>query len=226
MFNASAALFRIFVVPTEQSTLRFARHSPSLFSYTHTAGKLTTPQRRFFGPPETKAKLPRDDEIDSPSIVLVGEDGKLGEPRSTKDLLASIDRRASSLVVVALGQAGRPPICKIVDKQAQRKAQKAVAKSKRSPAATVKTLELNWAIDGHDLGHRLKRVAEFLDKGNKVEIMIAAKKKGRKASQDEALELIRKIKDTIKGVDGAKESKPMEGKLLGMATMCVDGRPI
>jgi translation initiation factor IF-3 len=171
-----------------------------------------------------KRRLPRDDEIKSWSVSLVSEEGKLNEPRSTADILSSIDRKTHSLVVVVPGEPGVPPICKIMNKQAMREAEKAKTKASKNPGATIKTIELNWAIDGNDLGHRLNKVKEFLSKGFKVEVALAEKRKGRKATEEEAEGLLRKIREAVKEVDGAKETKPMEGKLLKPATLYAEGK--
>ena len=111
-----------------------------------------------------------------------------------------------------------------MNKQAMREAEKAKGKANKNPGATIKTIELNWAIDGNDLGHRLNKVKEFLGKGFKVEVVLAEKRKGRKATEEEAQDLLRRIREAVKEVDGARESKPMEGKLLKPATIYAEGK--
>jgi translation initiation factor IF-3 len=135
-----------------------------------------------------------------------------------------MDRKTQSLVVVAPGEPGVPPICKIMDKKAMRDAEKAKVKNARSSTVTTKTIELNWAIDGNDLKHRLERMKEFLGKGWRVEILMAAKRKGRKASEEEGRELMERIKEAVGSVEGARETKPMEGKVLGTATIYAEGK--
>jgi len=105
-----------------------------------------------------------------------------------------------------------------------REAEKARTKGTKNPGATIKTIELNWAIDGNDLGHRLNRVKEFLGRGNKVEVVLAAKRKGRKATLEEAQSLLQKIKEAIGEVEGARETRAMEGKILQQATIYAEGR--
>ena len=107
-----------------------------------------------------------------------------------------------------------------------REAEKAKAKSARSSAVTVKTIELNWAIDGNDLSHRLQRIRDFLRKGHRVEVLMAAKRKGRKATEEEARGLVDRIRAAIGECEGARESRPMEGKLLGTATIYAEGKAV
>ncbi len=137
-----------------------------------------------------------------------------------------MDRKNDSLVVVVPGEPGVPPICKIMNKQAMREAEKAKAKANKNPAATVKTIELNWAIDGNDLGHRLGKMREFLGKGFKVEVLLAGKKKGRKATEEEAKNLLERLREAVRDVDGARELKPMEGKILTQAKFYAEGRAV
>lgn len=225
MFNTATALHRVFIAPIERSNLTHLRHnSPQSLLRITTAPKLLQQQARNYANKAEKSRLPRDDEIKSWSVVLVDDEGKLEEPRSTYDILSSIDRKTHSLVVVSAGEPGSPPICKIMDKKVMREAEKAKALAARKAVVTTKTIELNWAIDGNDLGHRLQRIKDFLGKGNRVEVMMAAKRKGKKATEEEAQRLVDKVRAAIGECEGAKESKPMEGKLLGTATIYAEGK--
>jgi translation initiation factor IF-3 len=97
-------------------------------------------------------------------------------------------------------------------------------KKVKSPTAVLKTIELNWAIDANDLGHRIKRVTDFLAKGNRVEVVMAGKRKGRRATTEEARSLMTRVREAVEEVEGAKEWKPMEGAVLGQATLYFEGK--
>ena len=104
------------------------------------------------------------------------------------------------------------------------KLKKEAAKAKKKENLdSVKTLELNWAIDANDLGHRLKKMEDFLSEGRKVEIVLARKKQGRKATVEECEDVLRRIKETVEAVKGAKETQALEGKLGGVATLSLEG---
>lgn len=226
-FSTAAALHRVFIAPIEQSQLQFARRTVSSAS-TRCLNRaprlvLSQQQRCYASSAAVKSRLPRDDEIKSWSVTLVGEDGKLQEPRSTAAILSDIDRKKESLVVVVPGEPGVPPICKIMNKQAMREAEKAKAKSAKG-VVTEKTIELNWAIDGNDLSHRLVKMKGFLEKGYRVEVVMGAKKKGRKATEEEGEALLGRIRGGVREVEGAKQLKPMDGKLLGVATITFEGK--
>lgn len=103
--------------------------------------------------------------------------------------------------------------------KARRKAQ-----SKKKSHQVAKELELNWAIDGNDLAHRLNKLQEMLEKGMRVEILLAGKKRGRRATRDEAETVLRRIRERVAQVDGAKEWKAMEGRILQQATLFLEGK--
>jgi len=124
-----------------------------------------------------------------------------------------------------------PVVCKIIDKkeafdaEKRKKAQQKEVRKERKVLQSVKTLELNWAIDGNDLGHRLEKVGGFLGEGRKVEIVLAAKKQGRKATRAECEGVLGRIREAVAEVQGAKEVS-MEGKVGGFVTMMLQGKPL
>ena len=120
------------------------------------------------------------------------------------------------------------PVCKIENKAevAARQRELAAAKKEQRKIAPegVKAIELNWAIDANDLGHRLKKVEEFLRARRKVEILVAPKRRGRTATPEECDALLRRIAETVKNVEGAKESRPMQGKPGQVASLMLEGK--
>ena len=158
-----------------------------------------------------------------------------GEPRTRYDVLKSIDKKTHRLVQLSPDEEGKDPryaipVCKVISKkemyeQDRRKKTQAKEKAKESAkVGSVKTLELNWAIDGNDLGHRLERVAEFLGEGRRVEIVLAAKKRGRKASTAECEGVLKRIEGVAEEVRGASVLKALEGKVGGFGTMVLQGK--
>jgi len=140
----------------------------------------------------------------------------LHPPQSTAFVLGSFDRKIYTLVTVVEGEPGVPPICKIMDKKLLRESEKAQEKKKRKQekgGKPGKTIELNWAIGDNDLGHRLKKMKDFLAKGTKVEVLLAKKKRGKLASIEECQGLINRIRKAREEVEGSKETRAMEGKI-------------
>lgn len=230
-FSATTALHYVFVIPMECSLPRAGLLRPIHYI----SPKLCTPpvqqQRSYIPNSATKQNdIPRGYGIDAKVVRIVQEDRKLSPPQYTANVLRNIDPEKETLIMVAEANKNEPssvPICKIMSLAALRKAEYERSKAKKALAGstTVKKLELNWAIDSHDLRHRLDRVQEFLRKGWRVEILMAPKRRGRRATEDEAWRLVEKIRKTVELVKGAKEWKAMEGAILTQTTMYLEGAP-
>ncbi|KAI9763288.1 MAG: hypothetical protein M1840_000770 [Geoglossum simile] len=166
-----------------------------------------------------KRRLPRDEEITASEVCLVDEKGAFHPPTPLRQLLASFDRRLFHLVAVSVPKAGETPVCKIISREELRERERAKPVKKD----IVKQLELNWAIDPNDLGHRLNKMQEFLAKGWRVEVILANKRRGRQASAEEAAAVVKRIRGTAEEVTGAKEWKAVDGRVLGHMTMFFEG---
>ncbi|KAF7930356.1 uncharacterized protein EAE98_004756 [Botrytis deweyae] len=232
VFNAASALRRVFLsgFPIESSTSASAstsllRNSP-IFSSSSSHLQTRIQTRSVFKSTSTavaEQRLPRDTEITAPFLRLKNAEGKLDAPVRTAQILRSVDRKTHMLEVIALSDEGLAPIARIVNKRDLFQKKKEVKKSK-NPGTVTKTIEMNWAIERNDLGHRLEKMRGFLERGNKVEVILAGKKKGRKASVEEAEGVIARIREFVAGVEGARERVKMEGKVLGMAVLSFEGR--
>lgn len=232
-FNSALALRRVFF---NHAVERAGSSSTQLSSMFLPSLSIATQVRTFRYPPKGKgagdaktAKQLRDEDITYRLVQVRQEDGRLSEPTPTKSVLAGLNRRIESLVVLALPKTGagngpRYPICKVVDKRAEQKAAAEKQKEQRKKAVQTKEMELNWGIDSHDLDHRLKQLRTFLEKGLKVEVILLNKKgKKKKPSQDEAQGVVDRVKETMGEVPGAKESKVMDGQILSTLRLFLEG---
>lgn len=166
-----------------------------------------------------------DERIGTLHAQLVDSDAKIHPPESMRVLLSQIDRSVEHLRKVADGPDG-VPVVKVVTRESLVqlvKSKEAVAK-KKDVAELAKQVELNWAVSENDLGYRLKQIAQFLGEGKRVEVMIAPKKRGRRASPEECLGLMGRIKETVEGVEGAGEWKEMQGTLGKVVELYYKGR--
>lgn len=237
--NPMKALYSIFVQPA--LTASRAPRPQLLSTRTTTAAAPASPHTRTFTTSQplalSKKKPARvaevrehkwNEEITARVIKLVNPaTNLLDEPVTRYDVLNSLDLKTHRLVQITKDAV---PVCKIVSKKEEyaadkrRKEQQKEIKQAAAKERSIKTLELNWAIDGNDLAHRLEKVRDFLEEGRKVEIVLAAKKRGRKASKEECEEVLAKIREVVEGVRGAKEPKPFEGVVGGFATMVFQGK--
>ena len=115
------------------------------------------------------------------------------------------------------------PVVKLVTKdqlrEEVRNQGKVITKQKKTEDSS-KQIELNWAITENDLGYRLKRIAQFIKEGRRVEVLIAPKRGGRRATKEEIDELLATLRSAVAEVDGGSEEwKRMEGKIGGQLTL-------
>lgn len=236
--GTASALHRIFIAPLEHSHSRpYALHPPVFNTPPHPRLQTRSYKWKVAEKPTTaeKSRLPRDDEITSPTISLVDASGSLLPPQSTAAVLARLDRANATLAVVVPEnpETFAPPICRIFNKQALRESERARLKAAtKGGSVTTKTMELNWAIGEGDLGHRMKKLRGWLEKGWKVEVVLAGKRKGRQASEEEAERLLGLLRGLVAEV-GGRETKQMEGKLrvgegkgVGSVTLFVQGKSV
>ncbi|KAA8568021.1 hypothetical protein EYC84_008445 [Monilinia fructicola] len=215
VFNAASALRGVFLAPIEHPPTQFLRcphFSPIQRRTVFKATSNAVPEQR----------LPRDDDITAPFLRLKNAEQRLEPPRSTAEILKRVNRKTHMLQIITMGKEGEVPIARIVDKKEAHLQKK--QKKGKNPASVVKTIEMNWAIEKNDLGHRLGKMRDFLEKGNKVEVLLAGRKKGRKATIEEAEEVVRRIREFVEEIEGAKEGRKMEGKIGVQAILCFEGR--
>lgn len=195
-------------------------------------------------PAETAPKkFLRDEDIPYRWVQIADGSGSgLAEPRPTARVLAEL-AEGYSLVMVAppvphppsapgAPMLLRPPaaICRIVDTVAEAAAEaaaeaeaKAMALEAKKLAQKMKRLELNYAIAAHDLGHKVKRLNEFLNKGIRVEILLARKRGSRKTTPQEEEQLVRSVREAALAITGTTEYKKMDGEVGKVVTMFFEG---
>ena len=183
--------------------------------------------RSVQSPPSPPRHLPAgpfvDEAIPSNKIFLVGSDGKLGSPQQLDDVLDSMDRSQDFLCQVAQGaEHQRLPVCKILNKKTVRQQTRSREKEKAalSKKSNAKQMELNWAIDSHDLSHRLRQLSYFLGKGRRVEVVLVRKRKKRPPTDDEVNHLLDGVMRTIEEA-GAAHVKASEGQPPNRVVMTV-----
>ncbi|KAJ9142555.1 hypothetical protein NKR19_g7170 [Coniochaeta hoffmannii] len=175
------------------------------------------------GPPA----LPRDEEIRriADHVVLRREDGLLTEPRPLSAVLTEASIRDQTVVTIVVPRPGqtkgsRYPICVVLDRRAYEEGEARRAAEEREKALGerkakkgMKELEINWAIDKHDLEHKMKKFREFLGKGLRVDVLLLRRprKKGRQATEEEVEETLRKVREEAASVAGTREYKGASG---------------
>lgn len=236
-FRASFALNRVFSIPVASRSLAVQQKALPI-TISSAARQARSFAARGPKPQSTARRLPTDHLIRASRVHIVQSDGSLSHPQNPRTVLSTIDLKTQSLVTVSepskdpASDMPTIPVCRIINKKEQF-ASKTGKKSRPAANMTTKTLELNWAIDPHDLGHRLNKMEEFLGKGNKVEVKLAAKgrRKGRRATPEEAHEVLSKIRGVLLDAEGVqrngwKETQQMSGVIGEVATLYFEGKAI
>ncbi|KAJ1329284.1 translation initiation factor IF-3 [Microdochium nivale] len=153
---------------------------------------------------------------------------ELGPPQRTDVVLRNLDLDRFRLVMLAPPPPPRDglpnaAICKLVDLEAEARRRTADKKEARKEKVNTKELEFNWAIAKGDLDTKLGRLAEFLRKGMRVEVMLAKKRGSRIASVKEAEQLVQYIRDAVAEVPHAKEVKKIDGQIGKVARLAFEG---
>lgn len=119
--------------------------------------------------------------------------------------------------LVEMSPGAKPPVVKLIDwgKYQYQKMKEQQKNKKKSKAGTLKQIRLGLKIGDHDLDIKLKKVREFLAKGDKVKITIFFR--GREMAHKEiGFDLINKIITKIEE-DAIVEQKPqMAGRNLSV----------
>lgn len=161
-------------------------------------------------PPDQQQQL-KDENIRSTFIQIANEEGRLNPPVRLANVLRNIERPANFVLQVSPPTEGAYPVCKIVNRVEAREAERARAKAAHALKASTKQVELNWAIDAHDLSHRLKQLSKFLGKGRKVEIILTRKQGKRPPTAQEVKHVMDSVLETVREADSL-QVRPMEGE--------------
>ena len=95
---------------------------------------------------------------------------------------------------------GKVAICKLIDRREAREAMKErqlAAKERRKSQAEEKELQLTWGVSVNDLGHKLKKAKQVIDKGGKVALVISAPKGSKLPSRQEREAFVGMLKQQL-----------------------------
>ncbi|KAH7924824.1 hypothetical protein BV22DRAFT_1090180 [Leucogyrophana mollusca] len=117
------------------------------------------------------------DKIPHPYVRVVNsETGKLEPVTSLKSLIASLDKK---VWLVELVSEKPEPLVKIVDRKESFRKLKEQQRAHRAgiKASAQKEIQVTWGVGAGDLEHKLAKARSELEKGYRVDIVIAPKKR-------------------------------------------------
>ena len=186
-------------------------------------------ERPKHAPTPTKKKV-MDEDIRAHEIQFIDAAGKFQGLQPLRDVLASFDRGLYNLVCVNPHAKDQPLTCKLLLKtevaEAERKSYRAEREKRKerrekNPNQILKEVELSWAISEHDLGHRMKKVREFMEKGNRVAVTLGTKKGMAKQTIGAMAGLLKAVRGECE--EWGKEIKEPEGQVGRRYTMLFEG---
>ncbi|WND04157.1 translation initiation factor IF-3 [Temperatibacter marinus] len=170
--------------------------------------------QQFAGAPKKGGpRVNRD--IRETEVRLIGADG---DNVGVVDIRKAMDMaRDAGLDLVEVSPNVSPPVCKILDygkfKYEQQK--KASAARKKQKTVEVKEIKMRPNTDVHDFNVKMKKVHQFIEKGDKVKLTIRFR--GREmAHQELGMEVLKRVEEEMKE-DAKIEARPkMEGRQMMM----------
>jgi translation initiation factor IF-3 len=165
-----------------------------------------------------------DEAIDSRWVqVKDAATKRFSKPQMLESVIATLDRRVDS--VVLLSRDGLTPDTPMVEirKRSELLEMAHSRTGKKKGGVKMKQIELNWAINGHDLDMKLRKILQILSKGDRVEILLANKKRQRKAEPHEAQATLKKVRDNLQ--EARAIERKMEGNVGQLVTLVVEPNP-
>lgn len=152
-------------------------------------------------------------EIRAPQLRVIDENGQQLGILSRGEALRLSEERGLDLVEVSPN--ANPPVAKIVNwgKYNYQRTKQLQKSRKHAKATDLKQMRFGLKISDHDLGVKLKKVADFLEAGNKVKIIIFYR--GREMAHKElGFALAQKVIDYYGDSVTVEQSPQLAGKQL------------
>jgi len=111
-----------------------------------------------------------NEKIRIPQIRVINEDGKMLGLMSPKEALDIAKQQGLDLVEIVA--TARPPVCKIIEYGKYKYEQSKKQNSSGTKKAKFKEIKFHPRIDEHDYQTKLKKICEFLGKGNQVRVAV------------------------------------------------------
>lgn len=146
---------------------------------------------------------------------MVDEEGTQIGVLSTREAIHLAEERGLDLVEIA--PQASPPVCKIIDYGKFLYQLKKQERDARKKQTTIKMHEMKFGVrtEDHDLGHKIKKMEEFLSEGDKVKATVFFK--GRETQyKDLGAKILEKVQERLKEIAIVEQLPKSEGRMLFM----------
>lgn len=156
-------------------------------------------------------------QIRVPEVRLIDEAGnQVGVVRTDKAL---IQAEEAGLDLVEISPNAKPPVCRIMDfgKYLFEQSKKKAAQKKKQKLIHIKEVKFRPVTDVGDYQVKLRKIAEFLERGDKVKVSLRFR--GREMQhRDLGLDIFSRIKNDLENAIVEQEAK-LEGRQFTMVLM-------
>lgn len=146
---------------------------------------------------------------------MIGAEGEQIGVVPIKQALSLADEAGLDLVEISPN--AEPPVCKILDygKYKFQQQKRAAEAKKKQQTITVKEITLRPRTEEHDYQIKLKKILQFLDKGDKVKITLRFR--GREIANSElAFDMMNRIEADTTEVARVDQRPNMQGRQMSM----------
>lgn len=152
-----------------------------------------------------------NEAIRAREVRLIGPDGNQIGVKSRQEALEIAQNANLDLVMVAPN--AKPPVCRIMDygkyKYEQQKKEKEARKKQK--VINVKEIRLSPTIEDHDFHTKLRSARKFLEKGDKVRVVIRFR--GRAITHSEiGKEVLERLARECEDISVVEAAPKMEGR--------------
>lgn len=144
--------------------------------------------------------------------------GAEGEQIGVVPLKEALSRSyEADLDLVEISPNANPPVCKILDygKYKFQQQKRAAEARKNQQTVTVKEISIRPRTEEHDYQIKMKKVFQFLEKGDKVKINLRFR--GREiANQEMGMDMMKRIEADTAGVANVDQRPNMQGRQMSM----------
>lgn len=165
----------------------------------------------------TKNNLLINEQIRVSQVLVIGPNGEqVGvKPISDAQTLANY----AGLDLVLINPNGNPPVCKVMDynkyKYERSKKEKEALKRQKQTLSELKEFRLSPTIDVGDFETKLRNVRKYIEKGDKVKVVIRFK--GRQMAHTElGRDVLVKFADRLSDVAEISEQPKLDGRSMSM----------
>ena len=164
-----------------------------------------------------KNNLLINEEIRASQVLVIGPNGEQVGVKPINDALTLASYAGLDLVLI--NPNGNPPVCKVMDynkfKYEKAKKEKEALKKQKQSLAELKEFRLSPTIDVGDFETKLRNVRKYIEKGDKVRVVIRFK--GRQMAHTElGRDVLVKFADRLNDIAEVTEQPKLDGRTMTM----------